>query len=80
MTGSRAGARITDDHDRNILIADDDSISRKLLRRLLEQDGHEVRAASDGHEALELFADEPCDVVLLDILMPGLDGISVLER
>ena len=64
----------------NILIADDDSISRKLLRRLLEQDGHEVRAASDGHEALELFADGPCDVVLLDILMPGLDGISVLER
>ncbi len=64
----------------SILIADDDSISRKLLRRLLEQDGHEVRAASDGHEALELFADGPCDVVLLDILMPGLDGISVLER
>jgi class 3 adenylate cyclase len=64
----------------NILIADDDSISRKLLRRLLEQDGHEVRAASDGHEALELFADGTCDVVLLDILMPGLDGISVLER
>jgi adenylate cyclase len=63
-----------------ILIADDDGISRKLLRRLLEQDGHEVRAASDGHEALELFADEPCDVVLLDILMPGLDGISVLEK
>ncbi len=63
-----------------ILIADDDGISRKLLRRLLEQDGHEVRAASDGHEALELFADEPCDVVLLDILMPGLDGISVLQK
>jgi adenylate cyclase len=64
----------------SILIADDDSISRKVLRRLLEQDGHDVRAASDGHEALELFAEEACDVVLLDILMPGLDGISVLER
>ena len=64
----------------SILIADDDSISRKVLRRLLEQDGYEVRAASDGREALELFAEETCDVVLLDILMPGLDGISVLER
>jgi len=63
-----------------ILIADDDSISRKVLRRLLEQDGHEVRTATDGREALELFANEACDVVLLDIVMPELDGISVLEQ
>ena len=63
-----------------ILIADDDSVSRKLLRRLLEQEGHTVRAAANGREALELFADEPIDVVLLDILMPELDGISALER
>ena len=63
-----------------ILIADDDGINRKLLRRLLEQDGHAVRAAADGTEALELFAEEPSDVVLLDIVMPELDGISVLER
>ena len=64
----------------SILIADDDAVSRKLLRRLLEQDGHTVRAAANGMEALELFAEEASDVVLLDILMPGLDGISVLER
>jgi adenylate cyclase len=64
----------------SILIADDDGISRKLLRRLLEQDGHDVRAAAHGREALELFDEEPADVVLLDIVMPGLDGISVLER
>jgi len=63
-----------------ILIADDDVVSRKLLRRLLEQDGHEVRAAANGAEALELFAKQPSDVVLLDIVMPGVDGISVLER
>ncbi len=64
----------------SILIADDDVVSRKLLRRLLEQDGHTVRAAADGHEAMRLFAEEPSDVVLLDILMPQLDGISVLEQ
>ena len=64
----------------SILIADDDVVSRKLLRRLLEQDGHTVRAAANGMEALELFAEEASDVVLLDILMPGLDGIAVLER
>src|SRR5580765_7598745 len=63
-----------------ILIADDDAVSRKLLRRLLERDGHEVRAAANGAEALELFAQEPSDVVLLDIVMPEMDGISVLER
>lgn len=64
----------------NILIADDDTVARKLLQRLLEQDGHSVRAAADGEEALELFAEQPGDVVLLDVEMPRLDGISVLER
>jgi class 3 adenylate cyclase len=64
----------------SILIADDDRVSRMLLRRLLEQDGHTVRAAVDGREALKLFAEAPSDVVLLDLLMPELDGISVLER
>ncbi|HEU5264728.1 MAG TPA: response regulator, partial [Gaiellaceae bacterium] len=64
----------------SILIADDDGVSRKLLRRLLEQEGYAVRAAADGREALELFGEEAADVVLLDIVMPELDGISVLER
>ncbi len=64
----------------SILIADDDGISRKLLRRLLEQEGHTVRAAADGAEALALFSEEASDVVLLDVVMPELDGITVLER
>ena len=63
-----------------VLIADDDGVSRKLLRRLLEQDGFAVCAAENGVEALELFAEEAIDIVLLDIVMPGLDGISVLEH
>ena len=63
-----------------ILIADDDGISRKVLRRLLEREGHDVRVATDGREALQLFASESCDVVLLDIVMPELDGIAVLEQ
>jgi adenylate cyclase len=63
-----------------VLIADDDVVSRKLLRRLLEQDGHAVLDAASGREALALFEEEPCDVVLLDILMPELDGISALEQ
>jgi adenylate cyclase len=63
-----------------VLIADDDGVSRKLLRRLLEQEGYEVSAAADGAEALDLFSKEAIDLVLLDIVMPGLDGITVLER
>ena len=63
-----------------ILIADDDGINRKLLRRLLEQDGHDVLAAANGAEALALFGASEVDVVLLDIVMPELDGISVLEQ
>ena len=63
-----------------ILIADDDNVGRKLLRRLLEDEGHTVRAAANGREALELFAEDAPDVVLLDILMPELDGIATLER
>jgi adenylate cyclase len=64
----------------SILIADDDAVSRKLLIRLLEQDGHHVRAAENGSQALELFEEEPSDVVLLDLVMPELDGVAVLER
>lgn len=63
-----------------VLIADDDVVSRKLLRRLLEQEGHAVRTAANGAEALALFAEQEIDVVLLDVVMPELDGISVLER
>jgi len=63
-----------------VLIADDDGVSRKLLTRLLERDGHDVRAAANGAEALDLFAEGSVDIVLLDIVMPELDGIQVLER
>jgi adenylate cyclase len=63
-----------------VLIADDDGVSRKLLTRLLERDGHDVRAAANGAEALDLFAEGSIDIVLLDIVMPELDGIQVLER
>jgi class 3 adenylate cyclase len=63
-----------------ILIADDDRVGRKLLQRLLEAEGHRVLAAADGREALDVFASDAVDVVLLDILMPELDGIATLER
>jgi len=63
-----------------VLVVDDDRVNRMLLTRSLERQGHRVRCAENGIEALELLHDDPCDVVLLDIVMPELDGVSVLER
>jgi adenylate cyclase len=64
----------------SVLVADDDRINRTLLSRALRDDGHRVRTAADGREALAMLAEEPADVVLLDVVMPQLDGVSVLQR
>jgi diguanylate cyclase (GGDEF)-like protein len=70
--GKRGGGKI--------LIADDDAANRTLLRRRLECDGHEVVEAKDGLEVLESLKDSPCDLVLLDIMMPAMDGFQTLAR
>ncbi len=57
-----------------LLIVDDHDINRKLLRAQLEGEGHEVRHAADGVEALELLALETVDGIVSDILMPRMDG------
>ena len=63
-----------------VLVADDDMVNRLLLARGLERDGHRVRAVANGLEALEALRDGLFDCVLLDVLMPGMDGYQVLER
>jgi adenylate cyclase len=63
-----------------ILIADDNRVNRLLLGRGLEQDGHTVLFAQHGTEALELLRSRPFDLLLLDVLMPELDGFGVLEE
>ena len=57
-----------------ILVVDDNASSRKLLRLTLAAEGHDVREASDGQEALELLEGSPFDAVICDILMPRMDG------
>jgi CheY-like chemotaxis protein len=64
----------------SVLVVDDDGINRTLLSRALRNDGHRVRTAADGREALARLAEEPADVVLLDVVMPELDGVSVLQH
>ena len=63
-----------------ILVVDDDEENRELLTRRLAREGHKVRAATGGLEALALLQSEPVDLVLLDVMMPDLDGPAVLER
>jgi len=60
-----------------VLVADDDPRTRDVLRRYLSRAGHEVLEAADGPEALEQCRRERPDVVLLDLMMPGMDGLDV---
>jgi diguanylate cyclase (GGDEF)-like protein len=63
-----------------ILIVDDDSDGRALLRATLEAEGQSVAEASTGAEALELLARRRPKLVLLDVMMPSMDGYAVVER
>jgi two-component system cell cycle response regulator len=64
----------------SILVVDDDPINRKILTRSLESEGHRVTTAADGVRALEMLQDQPVDIVLLDVLMPEMDGREVLRH
>jgi CheY-like chemotaxis protein len=61
-------------------VVDDDPTILRLLQVNLEMEGHEVLTAGDGHEALERLREGASEVVLLDVMMPGLDGWQVCER
>ena len=65
---------------RRILVADDNIDAGETLAMLLRLDGHEVQVATDGPEALAMFASVQPDVVILDIGMPGLSGYEVARR
>jgi len=64
----------------HILVVDDVEENRDILCRRLARDGHSFVTARDGVEALEVMEREPVDVVLLDVMMPRMDGMEVLRR
>ena len=65
---------------RRILVVDDDPIVRNQVRAVLEHTGYEVITARDGREAISLISHDDYDVVLLDVAMPKLDGLSVVDE
>lgn len=62
-----------------VLVVDDGEMNRRVLRAALARDGHEVLEAADGRKALDLLACESVDVVLLDLVMPEMDGFAALS-
>ena len=64
----------------SVLVVDDDPVTRQMLSGTLEERGHRVTTADDGRRGLDLVRSERFDVVLLDVLMPHLNGYDVLEH
>ena len=64
----------------HILVVDDEPAVRRALERALRLDKYEVELAIDGEEALDRLAERPADAVILDVMMPGVDGLEVCRR
>jgi signal transduction histidine kinase len=73
-TGAPGGSRGT------MLAVDDNPQNRELLKRMLERQGYSVTTAANGEECLRLLTEQRFDLVLLDVIMPGLSGFDVLSR
>ncbi|MFO1464000.1 MAG: response regulator [bacterium] len=65
---------------RKVLVVDDDPQIRKILERMLVGPNYEVRSAVDGFTALHQVQEDPPDLVILDIMMPGMSGIEVCRQ
>jgi len=65
---------------KTILVVDDDEAIRTLLQEELEEDGYKVLIATNARDALKMVAAEALDLVILDIRMPGMDGLEALPR
>src|SRR5688572_12683274 len=64
----------------NVLIVDDESGIRQSLQGVLEDEGYRVNAVGSGEAALEKLKKHPAEVVLLDVWLPGMDGLEALEK
>ncbi len=65
---------------KRVLIVDDEADNRELLVKILGKEGWSPKEARNGHEALELIRSEKFDLVLMDLMMPGMDGFTAIEQ
>jgi len=65
--------------EHTLLVVDDEEMNRDVLSRRLERKGYQVVVAAGGREAIDTVAAQPIDLVLLDVMMPGVDGLEVLQ-
>lgn len=63
-----------------ILVVDDEDRIRRLLRMYLERENYEIEEAENGDEALELALNNEYDLIMLDVMMPGIDGVEVCKQ
>jgi CheY-like chemotaxis protein len=63
-----------------VLVADDNEVAQRLCRRVLEKAGHRVLTASDGQEAVMLALANVPDMILMDVAMPGMDGLEAMRQ
>jgi len=73
----RAKRRLHEMPPLSILVVEDDEINRKMITRMLEKEGHKVTVAGNGREALDVMENFRFDIVLMDVRMPGMDGLEV---
>jgi DNA-binding response OmpR family regulator len=67
-------------NNQSILIVDDEETIREVVRRYLEREGYSVKEASDGFEALDLIRSSSPDLIILDLMLPGIDGLSLTQH
>jgi CheY-like chemotaxis protein len=79
-TARAARPRRAESSGRHIVLVEDNPVNRKLVRNVLHSQGHHVLEAQNGEDALALLRQCPADLVLMDIQLPGMDGLEVTRR
>ena len=79
MEANKMGKKLKSDQ-KNILVVDDDMRVRTIFSSILRKEGYRVTSVKDGYETIKAIDEESFDLALVDLRMPGLDGIQVLER